>query len=95
MNNLLTNVLESLGIGLDWWIKVVTDDPECTYSFGPYDSKSEAEAEQFGFIEDLKCENAIIVSQEVMRDKPTEYTIYDERTDFLGINPRPVFSGQS
>ena len=95
MKNLFTNVLDALGFGSDWWIKVVTKAPECTYYFGPYDSKAEAEAEQFGFIEDLKGENAVIVSQEVLRTNPTEYTIYDERTDFLGINPRPVFSGRS
>ena len=95
MKNLLTNVLEALGFGSDWWIRVITNNPECIYYFGPYESKAEAEAEQFGFLEDLKDENASIVSQEVLRTNPTQYTIYDERSDFLAANPRPVFSGQS
>jgi hypothetical protein len=93
MKELFTSLLES--VGLAWWIKIVTDNPECTYYFGPFLSQTEAEEARPGFIEDLESENAKIVSQDVMRTKPTEYTIYDERSDFLGARPRPIFSGQS
>ena len=93
MKELLTNLLEALGMA--WWIEIVNENPECTYYFGPYGNKSEALAEEPGFIEDLEKERAKIVSCTVKRTKPNEYTIYDEAMDFRGSTPRPVFSGQS
>lgn len=93
MKELLTNVLDILGLA--WWIEIVTDHPECTYYFGPYTSKNEAEAEEAGFVEDLEGENARIISRSIKRTKPDDYTIYDESADFRGPTPQPVFSGRS
>ena len=80
----------------DWWIKVDTGNPVCTYYFGPYTHKGEAEAEVDGFLADLRSENAVILNTEVKRDNPQEVTVYQEEgKDYRGVSPQPVLSGQA
>jgi len=52
-----TSVLEKLGLA--WWVEVVTEQPNCTYYFGPFASAKEAKLAQPGYIEDLLEEEAL------------------------------------
>lgn len=92
MKEVLTNSLQFLGLA--FWVEIITDDPKCTYYFGPFSSKQEAELAQGGYIEDLENEGAQGISVNVMRCKPTNLTIFDEESEELGVSENiPVFSG--
>ncbi|WP_396136665.1 DUF1816 domain-containing protein [Chamaesiphon sp. VAR_48_metabat_403] len=41
-----------------WWIEIFTEQPKCTYYFGPFAGAQEAEAASTGFVEDLEAEFA-------------------------------------
>ena len=58
-----------------WWIKVTTDQPACTYYFGPYGDRQEAAAQQPGFVEDLRSENAFGINTRIKRTQPEQLTI--------------------
>lgn len=60
---------------LKWWIKVRTSNPNCVYYFGAFESLSEAAQKRFGFIKDLKTEEAEIVSLEIKQYQPQQLTI--------------------
>ena len=51
----------------DWWIKIKTHSPKCTYFFGPFDSVGEAEGHESGFLEDLNSEGALDISVDILR----------------------------
>jgi len=92
MKEVLTNSLQFLGLA--FWVEIVTDDPQCTYYFGPFSSKQEAESAQGGYIEDLENEGAQGISVNVMRCKPTNLTIFDEESEKSRVSAKiPVFSG--
>jgi hypothetical protein len=61
-----------------WWVEVVTDSPNCTYYFGPFDTDQEASSNTPGYIEDLESEGAKTVSICIKRCQPSELTICDE-----------------
>ena len=61
-----------------WWVKITTDKPKCIYFFGPFDSSSEAQLSQQGYIDDLTGENAIGIRVAIQQCEPTELTISDE-----------------
>lgn len=93
MKELLINSLQFLGLA--FWVEIITDDPQCTYYFGPFSSKQEAESAQGGYIEDLENEGAQGISVMIMRCKPTNLTIFDENSDKLTLSVRvPTLSGQ-
>ena len=49
MNNVLGRFLGNLfGRGKAWWIEIKTNQPACTYYFGPFDSELEAMAAKGG-----------------------------------------------
>ncbi|NET08901.1 MAG: DUF1816 domain-containing protein [Symploca sp. SIO2B6] len=62
-------------LGLAWWIEVKTDD--CTYYFGPFSNKNDAESEKPGYIEDLEKEGASNIQASLMQGKPSQLTIDD------------------
>jgi hypothetical protein len=94
MNELWLNTLELLGLA--WWVEIITDSPNCTYYFGPYVSASEANASKPGFIEDLEQEGTKGIKVTVKRCKPTQLTVFDEKTDTPAArNISPAFSGQT
>uniref|UniRef100_B8HJN0 DUF1816 domain-containing protein n=1 Tax=Cyanothece sp. (strain PCC 7425 / ATCC 29141) TaxID=395961 RepID=B8HJN0_CYAP4 len=64
--------------GQAWWVEIVTGYPRCTYYFGPFLSKTEAEAAKPGYIEDLEREEAANISATVKRCKPSVLTIFEE-----------------
>jgi hypothetical protein len=94
MKESLINFLEPLG--LTWWVEIITENPRCTYYFGPFLSSKEAELSKSGYLEDLQQEGAEAVDITIKRCKPPAIlTIYDESLDLNGSKPpAPVFSGQ-
>lgn len=65
-------------LGLAWWVKISTDNPRCTYYFGPFSNESEAQASQAGYIEDLEGERAQGIKVSIERCKPKELTISED-----------------
>ncbi|MEQ8756360.1 MAG: DUF1816 domain-containing protein [Coleofasciculus sp. G1-WW12-02] len=93
MKELLINTLQFLGLA--FWVEIITDDPQCTYYFGPFSSKQEAESAQGGYIEDLENEGAQGISVTIMRGKPIHLTIFDETLEESTVSVRvPTLSGQ-
>ena len=90
--NIFTSILELFGFAL--WIEIVTDSPRCTYYFGPFSSKSEAEAAKLGYIEDLELEGCKGMTVMVKRCNPDNLTVYDESLDFK-LDRFVAFSGQT
>ncbi|NEQ70376.1 MAG: DUF1816 domain-containing protein [Symploca sp. SIO2D2] len=99
MKNIFTSAKEIftnvLGFsGLPYWVEIVTDNPGCTYYFGPFVSTQEADTAKAGYIEDLEEESAKIVSVKVRRCQPDNLTICDELIEVATPNNTPTFSGQ-
>ncbi|HAX88387.1 MAG TPA: hypothetical protein DCY91_19500 [Cyanobacteria bacterium UBA11370] len=82
-------------IGLAFWVEIVTENPQCTYYFGPFVSQEEAEAAQGGYIEDLESEGALGIAVTVKRCKPTNLTIFnDEVGEWIESRGMPTLSEQ-
>lgn len=93
MKDALTNLLN--GLGLAWWVEVVTDSPRCTYYFGPFLSEDAAKSAKAGYVEDLEQEGAQGISASVKRCKPTKLTIAaDESGERSSPKMSQSFSGQ-
>jgi hypothetical protein len=94
MKEVLTSLLD--GLGLAWWVEIVTEKPRCTYYFGPFLKFQEAQAAKPGYIEDLEQENAQGITASIKRCKPTVLTIADdlEVQVPMGKGKPPMFSGQ-
>lgn len=75
MKQLVLN-LPKLGKG-NWWVEVTTNDPNCTYYFGPFSNPLEAADMSPGYVEDLTQEGAQGISTIIKRCHPTELTRYD------------------
>lgn len=68
------------GIELEWWVEIVTAFPICTYYFGPFSSRQEADLAQVGYFEDLKQEGAQEITIQIKQCQPRELTsCKDER----------------
>jgi hypothetical protein len=90
---MLSKILEFLGLA--FWVEIVTDNPKCTYYFGPFLSAKEAEAARGGYIEDLENEGAQGIAVTVKRCKPSNLTIFDEDLgESINGNLIPTLSGQ-
>lgn len=85
-----------LSFGADYWVEVSTQTPRCTYYFGPFERKAEAEESVEGYLEDLRGEGAQGISVVVKRCKPTVLTVFDE-TEVAAADrlPFPALSGQA
>jgi hypothetical protein len=92
MKELLISILQFFGLA--WWVEVVTDNPRCTYYFGPFLSGKEAAAAKGGYIEDLEQEGAKGIATSVKRCKPSTLTIYDDTGERFDRKKRPALSGQ-
>lgn len=92
MKEILIKILDFLGLAL--WVEIVTDNPRCTYYFGPFLSVQEAQAAKGGYIEDLENEGACGISVTFKRCKPTNLTIFDELGEQMGRKTMNTFSGQ-
>ena len=88
MATLLTAPMSSLiqpfrtvanGLGLAWWARVETRQPDVTYWFGPYVRRSSLEEALPPFLADLRSEGASEVNHTVLRTRRTEpFTIASE-----------------
>lgn len=99
MNNFWHNFQEGLvnifnRLGLAWWVEVVTQNPNCTYYFGPFVSSKEAGIASKGYIEDLEMEGAQGITVTIKRCKPTVLTIAEDLGEWIDRKVKPVFSGQ-
>ncbi|KAM3115501.1 DUF1816 domain-containing protein [Phormidesmis sp. 146-33] len=92
MNELLTNLLDSLGLA--WWVEITTDSPRCVYYFGPFPNSKIAKESQAGYVEDLDQEGAQNIIVKVKRCKPKNLTIYDEVADQSSKRLSGVLSSQ-
>lgn len=91
MKELLTSILETLGLA--WWVEIITENPSCTYYFGPFASESDAKVAKVGYIEDLEQEGAHDMKVIIKRCKPGDLTVYDEGADLGSVSKSaPAFS---
>mgnify|MGYP001792698018 CR=1 FL=1 len=92
----MKNIFGGLFIGLfasEWWIKVTTAAPECTYYFGPFDTEVEALVAKAGYIEDLEKEGAQQIMATISRqNRPDSLTVEGDSIDGRGGLPSPVLS---
>ncbi len=79
MKEISIKILEFFGLAC--WVEINTDNPRCTYYFGPFLSQKEARLAQDGYIEDLKQEGTKGITVRIKRFKPGELTIFDELED--------------
>jgi Domain of unknown function (DUF1816) len=62
----------------DWWIEIITNQPRCTYYFGPFQTHDEAKTAYPGYVEDLDGEGAQGITIVIKRCQPTELTICED-----------------
>ncbi|NJM67332.1 MAG: DUF1816 domain-containing protein [Acaryochloris sp. RU_4_1] len=75
MRDLLSYTAELTNhLGLAWWVEIKTSFPTCTYFFGPFLSRKEAEVALPGYVEDLEAEQAQNIVTNIQRCKPTQLT---------------------
>jgi len=87
-----TSISESLGFA--WWVEIVTQNPNCTYYFGPFLNSQEAEQASVGYVEDLELEGATGIVVTVKRCKPEILTIAEDLEGKFEFANQPVLSGQ-
>jgi Domain of unknown function (DUF1816) len=78
-------------IGLAWWVEIMTQNPRCTYYFGPFTSYQEAADAKGGYIEDLEGEGAQGISVAIKRCKPDELTVYDDLGEIFDHQASPAY----
>ena len=61
-----------------FWVEVITDKPQCTYYFGSFLNRTEAEAACPGYIEDLESEGSKVIKATVKRCQPKALTMCNE-----------------
>ncbi len=76
LKELMINLLNAFGLA--WWVEIVSQTPRCTYYFGPFITKTEAEIAKSGYIEDLENEGAQGIAFLVKRCKPEVLTLSDD-----------------
>lgn len=92
MKEVVIKILQFLGLA--FWVEIITENPNCTYYFGPFISNQEASAAKDGYVEDLEIEGAQGISVSVKRCKPTNLTIFDESGEQPDRMTIATFSGQ-
>lgn len=76
IQELFVTFLERLGLA--WWIEIVTENPACTYYFGPFVNVSDARLAQEGYLEDLVQEGATGIQVTIKRCRPETLTIFEQ-----------------
>ena len=92
LKEVLINTFDYLGLA--WWVEIVTQNPRCTYYFGPFLNSSEAKLSSTGYIEDLEVEGAQGIAVNVKRCKPNTLTIADDLGEKIDRKVQPAFGGQ-
>jgi hypothetical protein len=94
-NDLKENLINLFhNIGWAWWVEIVTQNPRCTYYFGPFLNSKEAEATKAGYVEDLEQEGAQGIVVKIRRCKPDNLTVSEDLGERIEHQVKPVFSGQ-
>lgn len=99
MNTLWNDLKESLinllhSFGWAWWVEIATQNPRCTYYFGPFLSPNDAKAAKAGYVDDLEQEGAQGIVIKIKRCKPVNLTISEDLGEKSELQVKPVFSGQ-
>jgi hypothetical protein len=99
MKTIWDNLKETLintanNIGLAWWVEIVTQNPRCTYYFGPFLNSADAKIALKGYIEDLELEGAQGIGVNIKRCKPGSLTIAEDLGERIDRKVKPAFSGQ-
>jgi len=99
MNSIWHKLKEQLigvsnNVGLAWWVEIVTQNPRCTYYFGPFLNSSDATLASKGYVEDLETEGALGIIVNVKRCKPNDLTIAEDLGEKFDLRVKPAFSGQ-
>lgn len=99
MKTIWDNFKESLintfhQLGLAWWVEIVTQNPRCTYYFGPFFSSGDAKVAIKGYVEDLEVEGAQGIVVNVKRCKPGNLTIAEDLGERIDLKVKPAFGGQ-
>ncbi|ERT06244.1 hypothetical protein M595_3798 [Lyngbya aestuarii BL J] len=93
MKELLINLLNFLGLA--FWVKIITTDPDCTYYFGPFLTAQDAHFAKVGYVEDIESEGANTYTVFVKRDKPSRLTVAEDlETPIIAQGVIPAFSPQ-
>lgn len=93
MKEIMLKILQLMGLA--FWVEIVTENPSCTYYFGPFLNEKEAQIAKDGYIEDLENEGTQGINVNIKRCKPSDLTIFDEEMgEQSGTVGRPTFSGQ-
>jgi hypothetical protein len=82
MKEFLISLLNFFGLAV--WIEIDTENPACTYYFGPFLTPKEAIAEQQGYVEDLEGEDASVIQVNIKRCKPSSLTVIKASTTLMG-----------
>jgi hypothetical protein len=88
MKEVVIKILQLLGLA--FWVEIVTDNPRCTYYFGPFLSEKEASEAKSGYVEDLESEGAQGIVVKIKRCKPSNLTIFDEQGEEIEYSPMPT-----
>ena len=67
------------GLGIAWWARAQTQDPEITYWFGPYVRRQELDAALQPFLDDLRREAPGSLDHAVLRTRRGEPLTIDGR----------------
>ena len=59
-------------LGLAWWAKIETQQPNCTYWYGPFITKRSLKVNMSSFIEDLSKEGYENIQHSFVRCKKEE-----------------------
>ena len=59
-------------LGLAWWAKIETEQPNATYWYGPFITKSSLKVNISAFIKDLSDEGSINIKHTLIRCKKEE-----------------------
>ena len=59
----------------NWWVEIHTNNPQCTYYFGPFETALEARNLQAGYVEDLQQEQAQILTVQIKQCQPQKLTL--------------------
>jgi hypothetical protein len=73
LSEIWTNCLDFLGKA--WWVEVFTTQPRCTYYFGPFADRQQANLAIAGYIEDLESESAQVIQTQIKQCHPQQLTI--------------------
>ncbi len=60
------------GLGLAWWARIETRDPDVTYWFGPYVRRDQLEQALPAFLADLRSEAPGSLEHQVLRTRRGE-----------------------